>query len=159
MPIIYGNSYQILQTPDYVIMRYEMIHEARMIPLDGRPHVNSSIRSYFGNSRGKWDGNSLVVETTNFLPANGRGRRGVPYGLANLTLTERFTRIAPNKVEWTVTYDDPLTWTQPWTHSFPLTEDNSQLIFEYACHEGNYGMANLLSGGRLVEKNASDSSR
>ena len=150
MPIIYGNSYQILQTPDYVIMRYEMVHEARMIPLDGRPHVNNGIRGYFGDSRGHWDGNTLVVETTNLN--DNLVYRG--YSVKDLRLVERFTRISPTRVEWTMTVDNPGVWERPWTYSFPLTEDNQQIIYEYACHEGNFGMANLLTAGRLAEKEA-----
>ena len=148
LPIIYGNSYQILQTPDYVVMRYEMVHEARMIPLDGRPHPNGTIRSYFGDSRGRWEGNTLVVETTNIHEA--LKHRGV--SAKNLRLVERFTRIAPDRVEWTVTIDDPTVYTRPWTYSVPMTEDDQQIIYEYACHEGNYGMANLLTAGRLLDR-------
>ena len=147
-PIIYGNSFQILQTADHVVVRYEMIHEARIIPLDGRPHPNSAIRSYMGDSRAYWDGNSLVVETTNVHEAaNYLGAPG-----KNVRLVERFTRIAPQKVEWTMTLDDTTTWQRPWTYSRPMTEDDTQIIHEYACHEGNYGMANLLSAARAQER-------
>ena len=149
-PGIYGNSHQILQTRDYVVFRYEMIHEARLIPLDGRPHVSSKVRPHMGDSRGHWEGNTLVVETTNFN--ENMNYRGAPS--TNLRLIERFTRIAPDKVEWTVTLDDPTTWTRPWSYSYPMTEDNTQSIHEYACHEGNYGMANLLSAGRAAERKA-----
>jgi hypothetical protein len=149
-PGIYGNSHQILQTPDFVVFRYEMVHEARIIPLDGRPYLQSTVRPHFGDSRGFWDGNSLVVESTNYHPdLNVRGSSG-----KNLRVVERFTRIAPDKVEWTVTLDDPTQWSRPWTYSYPMTADNSQSIFEYACHEGNYGMANLLTAGRLAEGKA-----
>jgi hypothetical protein len=162
-PVVYGNSYQILQTPDYVIMRYEMVHEARMIPLDGRPHASSRIRGIVGDSRGYWDGDSLVVVTTNFneqleyrdfpnVFVQNRRAGGGP--VRNLRLIERFTRIASNKVEWTTTVDDPTMWRQPWTYSFPLTEDDQQMIYEYACHEGNYSMANILSAGRAADKAA-----
>jgi hypothetical protein len=146
-PTLYGNSFQILQTQDYVVVRFEMIHEARMIRLYGRPHVGSPVYSYLGDSRGWWDGNTLVVETTNLHPT--APHRGTPG--RNLRLIERFTRISPKQVEWTMTFDDPTTWERPWTYSMPMTEDNSQMIFEYACHEGNYGMANLLSGARAAE--------
>ena len=156
IPIIYGNSFQILQTADHVVMRYEMIHEARVIPLDGqRSHPNPEIRSYLGDSRGYWDGNTLVVETTNlheaavYLGAPGK----------NLRLVERFTRIAPDKVEWTMTFDDATTWQRPWSYSLPMTEDDEQIIHEYACHEGNFGMANLLSAARAEERKATDGSR
>lgn len=158
-PGIYGNSYQILQTPTYVVLRREQIHEARIIPLDNRPHVDPRVRTYEGDSRGHWEGNTLVVETTNFAP-NVPYRAGVSFAGPDGELTpgprartiERFTRTAPNKVEWTVTHDDPDTWSSPWTYSYPLTDDNTQPIFEYACHEGNFGMANILSAGRAAEK-------
>ena len=148
-PGIYGNSYQIVQGRDNVILRYEMVHEHRVIPIEGRgAPARSGLRSPMGESRGRWDGNTLVVETTNFEERmNYRGA-----SMKNMKVTERFTRIAPNKVEWTVTIDEPSTWTRPWTYSIPMTEDNSQLIFEYACHEGNYGVANILTAGRAAEK-------
>jgi hypothetical protein len=109
-----------------------------------------------GHSRGWWDGNTLVVETTNlhetapYIVAFMPGVRGVPG--KDLRVVERFTRIAPRRVEWTVTIDDPTTWERPWTYSLPMTEDNTQVIHEYACHEGNYGMANLLSAARVAEQ-------
>jgi hypothetical protein len=146
-PKIYGNSYEIYQAPDYVAIRYEMVHETRIIPLDGRPHVGSAIRQYMGDGRGRWEGNTLVVETTNFHPnVNNRG------ATEQLRLIERFTAISPEKVEWSVTYDDPKTWTKPWTFAMRLTKDSSQQIFEYACHEGNYGLRNILSAARSEEK-------
>jgi len=148
-PKIYGNSYEIVQSPDAVVIRYEMIHEARVIPLDGRPQIASSIKQYMGDARGRWDGNTLVVETTNFHPnVNNRG------ATEGLRLIERFTPVAPNKVEWSVTYDDPKTWTRPWTWAMQLTKDESQAIFEYGCHEGNYGLRNILSAARAEEKAA-----
>jgi hypothetical protein len=162
LPAIYGNSYQILQTRDYIIMRYEMVHEARMIPLDGRPNTSSRIRGYVGESRGHWDGNTLVVVTTNFnenleyrdFPVFSRNLKAGGGPMTNLRLTERFTRIAPDKVEWTTTVEDLTQWTRPWTYSFPLSEDNKQMIYEYACHEGNYGMANILSAQRAADRKA-----
>jgi len=147
-PGIYGNAHHILQTPGYVVFRSEMIHEARLIPLDGRPHPHQSIRTHFGDSRGYWDGQSLVVETTNIHPdVNVRGASG-----RALRIVERFTRIAPTTVEWTVTLDDATTWVRPWTYSYPMTINDAKPIFEYACHEGNFGMANLLSAGRLADR-------
>lgn len=147
-PGIYGNAHHILQSPDYVVFRSEMIHEARIIPLDGRAHVASNIKTHFGDSRGYWDGNSLVIETTNVHPdVNVRGASG-----GNVRIVERFTRIAQDKVEWTVTLDDATTWTRPWTYSYPMTINEKKPIFEYACHEGNFGMANLLSAGRLADR-------
>jgi hypothetical protein len=155
LPTIYGNSYQLAQTPDYVVIRQEQVHEARIVPLDGRLPVSPKIRSYLGDGRGHWEGNTLVVVTTNFDERmsirgfGGRGGTSIPAG--NLRLIERFTRIAPDKVEWTMTFDDPGVWTRPWTFSLPMTEDDAQIIHEYACHEGNYGLANILSAGRAAE--------
>ena len=147
-PGIYGNSYQIIQHKDYVVIRHEMVREGRMIPLDGRALPNAAIRPYAGTSRGRWDGNTLVVETTNLNPSlNYRNT-----GTQDLRLVERFTRIAPNRVEWTVTIDNPSAYSRPFTYSIPMTEDNTQLIHEYACHEGNYGMANLLTAGREADQ-------
>ena len=145
-PAIYGNSYQILQTPDHVVLRYEMIHEARVIPLHRPSHAGPGFDRYMGDSHGYWEGNTLVVVTQNINAAmNYRG------GAANnQRLIERFTRLGPDKVEWSVTIDDPSMWTRPWTYSIPMTEDDTQIIYEYACHEGNYGLANLLSAARAA---------
>jgi hypothetical protein len=152
MPAIYGNSYQILQTPDYVAIRYEMIHETRIIPLDGRPHANPNVRTYMGDARGHWEGDTLVVETTNFRDeAAFRGANG-----ATLRLTERFTRVGPTTVKWAVTVEDPMTWTRPWSFAMPLTMDDTQPVLEYSCHEGNLGLRNILSVARAEEKNADD---
>ena len=147
-PGIYGNAHRILQTPTHVVFQSEMIHESRIIPLDGRAQPASDLRVHFGNSRGYWDGNSLVVETTNFHPDS------PVYGAFgdNVRVVERFTRIAPDKVEWTVTLDDGMTWKRAWTYSYPMTVNDEKPIFEYACHEGNFGMSNLLSAGRLADK-------
>ena len=148
MPAIYGNAYQIVQGPGWVGIRLEMIHEARVIPLDNRPHPSSRIRSLMGDAKGRWDGDTLVVETTNF-------DRRMLYRNAseNLKIVERFRRVAPDMIEWSVTLDDPQTWTRPWTYAMDLTQkDDSQQPFEYACHEGNYGMRNMLSAAREAEK-------
>src|SRR5678816_310065 len=151
MPVIYGNSYQILQTRDYVAIRYEMIHETRIIPLDGRPHASSNIRSYMGDARGHWDGDTLVVETTNFRDdGTYRNANG-----ATLKITERFTRVAPSTLKWVVTLEDPKTWRRPWTFAMPLTMDDTQPVLEYACHEGNLGLRNILSAARAEEKTVS----
>jgi hypothetical protein len=155
MPTIYGNSYQIVQAQGYVAIRYEMIHETRVIPLDDRPHLGQSIRSYMGDGRGHWEGNSLVVETTNF-------REETAYRGADprtLRLIERFTRVAADKVMWAVTVDDPKTWTRAWTFAVPLTLDNGEAVFEYACHEGNYGLRNILSAARAEEKAAAEDAK
>jgi hypothetical protein len=152
MPVIYGNSYQILQTQDYVAIRYEMIHETRIIPLDGRPHSSSNIRSYMGDARGRWDGDTLVVETINFRDdGTYRGANG-----STLKITERFTRVAPATVKWVVTLEDPKTWVKPWTFAMPLTMDATQPVLEYACHEGNLGLRNILSAARAEEKKAAE---
>lgn len=152
MPVIYGNSYQILQTPGYVAIRYEMVHETRVIPLDNRAHVNRNIRSYMGDPRGHWEGDTLVVETTNFRDESAYRNANA----ATLRLIERFRRGAPDKVLWAVTVDDPETWTSPWTFRLPLTIDDSQPVLEYACHEGNYGLRNILSAARAGEKKAAE---
>jgi hypothetical protein len=149
MPAIYGNSYQIVQGPGYVGIRYEMVHESRIIPLGGQPHVNGQIATYMGDPRGHWDGNTLVVETTNFIEAP--VFRGAS---THLKLTERFKPLAPGIVEWSVTLDDPYTWVRPWTFAMNLTKDPSKPVFEYACHEGNYGMSNILSAARADEAKA-----
>ena len=147
MPAIYGNSYQIVQGPGWVGIRYEMIHEMRMIPLDKRPHAAAKIRTYMGDARGHWEGNTLVVETTNFKPDN-TYQNGNPDAMK---LVERFTPVAANKLEWSVTVDDPTTWTRPWTFEIDLTNDPTQQVLEYACHEGNYAMTNILHGARMDE--------
>jgi hypothetical protein len=149
MPAIYGSSYEIVQGPGYVGIVYEMIHETRIIPLDARPHVGQIVRSYMGDARGHWDGDTLVVETTNFKNQIAyRGSDG-----ATLRLIERFKRIGPSTVQWSVTADDPHTWARPWTFAMNLTQkDQSQQPFEYACHEGNYGLRNILSAARAGEK-------
>jgi hypothetical protein len=148
MPAIYGNSYRIVQAPGMVAIQYEMVHETRVIPLDGRPHVGTGIRGHMGDARGWWDGDTLVVETTNF-------RDESVYRGANpdvLKITERFTRIAPNRVDWRVTLEDPTTWTRPWTFAMPLTQSDDEEIVPYECHEGNRAMANILSAARADEK-------
>jgi len=148
MPTIYGNSYQIIQTAGYVVINYEMVHETRIIPLDGRPHLGATIRPHMGDARGRWEGNTLVVETTNF-------RDDLVYRNANpetLKIVERFTRTSPDRVEWSLTVEDQTTWTRPWTFSMPLTIDNNEPVFEYGCHEGNYALANILSAARAEEE-------
>jgi hypothetical protein len=147
MPANYGNSYRIVQSPGYVTISYEMVHETRIIPLDGRPQLATSIRQYMGEARGRWDGNTLVVETSRFKD-DPVYRGSNP---ATLTLIERFTAIASDKIEWSVTVDDPTTWTRPWTFAMPLTRNDSEAIFEYACHEGNLAMPHLLSAARKAE--------
>lgn len=148
IPGPYNNNYQILQTPGYVVILHEMIHDARIVPLDGRPHANQNIRQWFGDSRGRWEGNTLVVDTTNFTDkANFRG------STQGLHLVERFTRVDADTVRYEFTVDDPTTFTRKWTASIPMEKTDEQ-IYEYACHEGNYGMVNLLKGARVQEQGA-----
>jgi hypothetical protein len=155
MPAIYGNSYQIVQAPGYVVIRYEMIHEARIIPIGDGQHLPPTVRSYMGDARGRWEGQTLVVETTNIRDEIAyRGANG-----ATLKLIERFTPIAPDKVRWSVTVDDPSTWTRPWTFAMPLTLDNSEPLFDYECHEGNYAMSNILSAARAEERAAAEDAK
>ncbi len=149
LPGIYGNAYAIVQSPGYVSIMYEMIHEARVIPLDGRKPLPSSIRSYMGDARGHFEGNTLVVETRNFI--EGSAYRGA--AADKLRIIERFTPIAADKLEWAVRVDDSSTWTRPWTFAMELTRGGAEVQpFEYACHEGNYGMPNMLSAARAAEK-------
>jgi hypothetical protein len=147
VPVMYGNTYEIMQTPGYVVITYEIIHEARIIPVDGSPHVGQAIRQHMGDARGRWEGNTLIVETTNFTAA--AAYRGA--NAATLRVIERFTRVAPDRITWTATIDDPATWTRPWTLAIPLTGDH-QGVMAYDCHEGNYGLKNILSAARAEEQ-------
>ena len=162
MPAGYGSRYDITQSPDSVVIRYEMIHEARVIPLDpsagsGPPRAESGsnrtaqgARKYMGDARGWWEGDTLVVETTNFLPET------APQGATEqVKMVERFTASSPDVVEWRVTFEDANTWMRPWTFSMPLAKvDSTQQMFEYACHEGNLAMRNILSAQRAEEQAA-----
>jgi hypothetical protein len=157
-PAGYNNAYQIVQIPGYVVLLYEMIHEARVIPVDGRPHLPQSIREWNGDSVGRWEGNTLVVDTTNY---NGKGWvatsaatgriKGIPQS-QKLHVVERFTRVSQDEIQYEVTIDDPDYYTQPWKVAVPLERDPGYQIFEYACHEGNHAVENVLSGGRAQEK-------
>jgi hypothetical protein len=153
-PNIYGTGTEIRQIPGLVIIRYEMIHETRLVPLDNRPRISPAIRSYMGDARGRWDGDTLVVETTNFngkTGSYGRNGNGNPTSEA-LRLVERFTLVDANTLQYEVTVTDPRTWVRPWTVRFPLLRDDSYQMYEYACHEGNYAMANSLKGARARER-------
>jgi hypothetical protein len=155
-PVIYGNGQQIVQGPGYVTILQEMVHEARVIPLNGRPHASENIRSYMGDARGHWEGNTLVVETTNFLNGKtgiGLNGGGTPTSDA-LRLVERYTRTGPNDIHYEVTIDDPKTFVKPFKVAFPITQEPGYRNFEYACHEGNYAMFDSLSGARALEKKA-----
>ena len=148
LPVGYGSTYEIIQTTDRVAIRYEMIHEVRVIPLDGRPHVGKNLHLDLGDARGRWEGDSLVVETTNFS-----SRSAFRGATDNLRLTERFTPTDDGIVEWRATMDDARTWTRPWSFALTLTrKDQSQRIYEYACHEGNYSLRNILTGARSADQ-------
>jgi hypothetical protein len=146
----YMSVYRIIQTPDAVVIQSERIHDARVIPLDGRPHLSPAIRQYNGDSRGRWDGDTLVVETTNF-PAYGSNMGGYFRNSdENLKLTERFTRVSDDTLRYEFTVDDPTVWTRPWTAAIYWKKANGE-IFEYACHEGNYSVRGMLSALRAEE--------
>ena len=152
-PGAYNNGHQIVQTSGYVVLHSEMIHEARVIPLDGRPHLGADLRSWDGDSRGHWERDTLVVDTTNF---NGKGwiatnaaagwLRGIPQSQAAHTI-ERLTRVGEDTIQYEATIDDPEVYTRPWKVAFPLNRDERYRIFEYACHEGNYALGNMLRLG------------
>ena len=155
MPGIYNNGLQIVQGPGHVAVQKEMIHETRVVPTEPRPALGPNLTSWLGTAQGRWDGDTLVVETTNF---NGRA----PYRGSgeNLTLVERFTRLGPTTLEYQFTIDDPTVWTRPWTGMFRYDKDDDQYeLVEYACHEGNYGMTNILSGSRAIEQQAVEQGR
>ena len=148
LPTAYNNNLQIMQTPDYVVIVTEMIHEARIVPTDGRGHLPQTLRGWNGDSRGHWEGDSLVVETTNFSDkANFRGAG------KNLRLTERFTRRNATTIDYQFTVEDPTTWIAPWSVAFPLVK-SEELVYEYACHEANYSLGNMLRIVRAEEKAA-----
>jgi hypothetical protein len=146
LPGPYNNNFQILQTREYVVILSEMIHDARVIPLDGGPHLASNVRQWMGDSRGHWEHDALVVDTTNF--SNRYSFRGSDQ---NLHLIERFTRVAPDTLLYEFAVDDPTAFTRPWTAQIPVTRTKGP-IFEYACHEGNYAMTDILAGARAAEK-------
>jgi catechol 2,3-dioxygenase-like lactoylglutathione lyase family enzyme len=147
MPTIYNNGLQIVQSPDHVVILKEMIHEARVIPIESKPSLGEDLRQWLGDSRGHWEGDTLVVEVTNF-----NGREQYRSSGETLRLVERYTRIGPNTIEYRFTVDDPETWTRPWTAMFRFDRDDEQYeLVEYACHEGNYAMRNILSAARARE--------
>ena len=159
-PTGYGAGYQILQSPGYVAIVYEMIHEARIIPLDGRPHLGPSFRLWNGDSRGHWEGNTLVVDITGY---NDKGTvatnvatqrvRAIPQSEA-LHVVERFTRVDENTINYDVVVDDPRVFTSPWKVAMPLNREPDYQLFEYACHEGNHAIPNTLSAGRTRDQAA-----
>jgi hypothetical protein len=151
MPGAYNNGHQIVQTPDYVVVHSEMIHEARVIPLDGRPHPGPDVRSWNGDSRGHWEGDTLVVETTNLRPDH-TYRNGDPN---TERITEYFTRIDANTIEYKFTVNDPRTWTKPWSAIIPMSASTGPR-FEYDCSEDNNDAVNILAGARAFEKKAGE---
>ena len=156
MPGFYNHNYQILQAPGYVVIYVEMVHDSRIIPLDGRPHPDARIGQWMGDSRGRWEGDTLVVETTNLAPVTGRALT-VFGGNPTTQLVERFTRTGENSIDYEFTVTDPTEYSRPWTASIPMTTLEGG-IYEYACHEGNYGLENILLGARALEA-AEDQSR
>ena len=163
LPMGYMSTYQIVQAPGHVMILSERMHDFRIIPLDGRPHLPSNVRQWKGDSRGRWEGNSLVVETANYNSkrpgvgdnsAAGQSFRGAS---EDMRLTEWFTRVDADTIQYRFTIDDPKTWTRPWTAEIPLAKDRIQgPLFEHACHEGNYSIGNMLRGARAVEKKAAE---
>ena len=159
LPGGYNNNLQIFQTPDHVAILIEMVHEIRIIPLQPRPHIAPRIRQYLGDSRGYWDGDTLVVETTNFAhEAHFFDYRDFRGSTGNLHLVERFTRVDADTLHYEFTVTEPTTFTTPWTARVPITK-TEEPIFEYACHEGNYALANILRGARVQERAAGEGSR
>jgi hypothetical protein len=153
LPVIYGNGTQIVQAPGYVAIRHEMIHEARVVPLDGSPHVGAGVKMWMGDPRGHWDGETLVIETTNFTERTGIGGNGNgAVHSSELRLVERLTRVDKDTLRYELTVNDPKTYTGPWTVRFDLDGKPGYEIYEYACHEGNYGLANMLSAARAQER-------
>ena len=144
----YNNNYRILQSPGYVMILVEMIHDVRIIPLDGRPHASATIRQWMGDPRGHWEGETLVVETTNF-----NGKNPLRDSSENMRVIERFTRVSDDTIQYTFTIEDESTWVRPWSAELPMKKSVGP-IFEHACHEGNYGLYNTLAGARLEEKKA-----
>jgi hypothetical protein len=154
LPGAYNNNSHIVQGPGYVMIEYEWNSEPRVIPLDGRPHISKNIRPWHGDSRGRWEGNTLVVETTNFRP-------GATYQNANadtLRIVERFTRVDAGTIDYKFTIDDPATWTKPWSAIVPMSQVEGPL-FEYACTEGNNGAVNILEGARAADKAAAEAAK
>ncbi len=153
LPAIYGNGTRILQGPGYVVIQNEMIHEDRVIPIDGKaPRLGKNIHLYMGDPRGHWEGGTLVVDSTNFTD-----RIGVGFGTVNSTslhLVEKFAKTAPDTVHYEFTVDDPVTYTAPWTVALDLNSKRGYQIYEYACHEGNYGLRNMLSASRAEDRAA-----
>jgi hypothetical protein len=154
LPSAYNNNYQIVQSAGTVAINTEMVHQVRRVATDGKPPLPSHVRQWFGDSRGRWDGDTLVVETTNFV---GEFFGRMASADENLKVTERFTLTAPDLLLYQFTVDDPTAWTAPWTGEIPLTRIDG-LLYEYACHEGNRGMENILRAARQ-ERTDGDAAR
>jgi hypothetical protein len=153
LPGPYNNNLQIVQTPGYVVLFTEMFHDARIVPMDGRPHSPPNVRQWMGDPRGRWEGETLVVDTINFTDKTTFRGSG-----ANLHLVERFTRVDADTIEYRFTLEDGTTWTRPWTVAYPIVRTEGP-IYEFACHEGNYGLKDILTGARWEEKAAEDAER
>jgi hypothetical protein len=150
LPASYNNNYQIVQSPGYVMILFELDHDVRIVPIDPRPHVSRDIRQWTGDSRGHWEGDTLVVETTNF-----NGKNPLRGSSENMRVVERFTRVDADTIQYRFTVEDESTWARPWTAEIPMRKTIGPL-FEHACHEGNYGLYNTLVGARLEEKKAAE---
>jgi hypothetical protein len=161
LPVIYGNGTEIVQGPGYVMILQEMVHEARVIPITTRPHVGSNIKSYMGDSVGRWDGNTLVIETVNLLgERTGIGGNGGGATFSDAAkITERLTRVSKDTINYSMRVEDPKNYTAPFTFSFPIKQEPGYQNFEYACHEGNNGMMNQLSAARAEEKEAAEAAK
>jgi hypothetical protein len=151
LPSAYNNDYQIVQSPGMVAIDTEMVHDVRRIPLDGSPHLPSSVREWTGDPRGHWEGDTLVVDSTNFIAGEGRMRAADQ----NLHLTERFKRVSPDVLLYQFTVDDPTAFTKPWSGEIPMTKTDG-LLYEYACHEGNIGMRDIIIAAKASEKKAAE---
>jgi hypothetical protein len=151
LPATYNHTYQIVQGPGYVMILIEELHEVRVIPLDGRPHAPQSVRSWLGDSRGHWEGNTLVIETTNF-----NDKVAFQGSSQDVKVTERLTRTGEETIQYEFMVDDPHTWTRPWKAELPFIKARGGLIFEHACNEGNYSMSNMLRAARAEEKRAAE---
>ncbi len=157
-PGAYNNNIQLLQTLGYVAILNEQIHDTRIVPLDGRPHLAQQIRQWMGDSRGRWEGQTLVIETTNFNGKHAQVGRPVLSSGEQLSLIERFTRVDAETLLYEYTVTDPVTWVKPWSVQLPMKK-NQDLMYEYACHEGNYSMSVRLSGARAMEKAAAEAAK
>jgi hypothetical protein len=163
-PTFYNNNYQILQSPGYVVILYEMIHDARIIPIDGRPHLSDGLRQWMGDSRGYWEGDTLVVEVGNFTDQTiihpTRSTASQVQHSEDLRVVERFTRVDPSTIEYRVTIQDPRTFTRDWTVAIPMTTNGAPTeILEYACQEGQQAVRNILSGARAQERKTTETGR